>query len=170
MDNKALYKLTHGLYVVGVKNGEGFGGCIVDAVAQVSAGNTPNIIVSSMLKNFTNELIKKEQKFTLSILGKNVDPFVIANFGFQSARTVDKWKNIPHSLVEGLPVANDAVSYLRLKVTNTTELETHSMFLCDIVDAWVGENASDPLVYEDYQKDMKSLTMDAFNKFKEGQK
>ena len=33
MDQTALFKLSYGLYVVGVKNGDSFGGCIVDAVS-----------------------------------------------------------------------------------------------------------------------------------------
>ena len=167
MDSKALHKLTHGLYIVGVKDGDSFGGCVVDAVAQASMGNTPNIVLCSMLKNYTNELIKIEKEFTLSVLGTDVDPFIIANFGFQSARTVDKWANVPHEIKDGLPVVNDAISYIRLKLVETTELETHSMFLCETVDAWLGEKTSKPLVFGDYQDSMKGLAMEAFKAFSE---
>ena len=37
MDQTALFKLSYGLYVVGVKNGDSFGGCIVDAMMQVTS-------------------------------------------------------------------------------------------------------------------------------------
>lgn len=167
MDNKALYKLTHGVYVVGIKDCDKYGGCIVDAVAQASSGPIPNIVLCSMLKNYTNELIKKEKECTLSILGTDIDPFVISNFGFQSARTVDKWANVQYEIIDGLPVVKNAVSYVRLKLSATTELDTHSMFLFETVDAWLGTSEADSLVFGDYQKGMKTLAMDAFKKFNE---
>ena len=45
MDLNALYKLTHGLYVLGAKDQNGFCGCIVDAVMQVA--NQPVAIALS---------------------------------------------------------------------------------------------------------------------------
>jgi flavin reductase (DIM6/NTAB) family NADH-FMN oxidoreductase RutF len=80
MDNTALFNLTYGLYVIGVKTEEGYGGCIVDAVAQVSMAEAPNLVLGSMIKNFTNERIKAEGEFTLSILPANVNPFVLFKF------------------------------------------------------------------------------------------
>ena len=167
MDNTALFKLTYGLYVVGVKNGSGFGGSVVDAVAQVSSAETPNLILSSMKRNYTNELIHTEREFTLSVLPGNVDPFVVANFGFQSARTVDKWANVSHEIKDGLPVLTDTAACIRCKVIDLREFETHTMFITDVVDAWPGGNDSLPLVYENYQRDMKDLAFAAFTAFKE---
>jgi rubredoxin len=59
------------------------------------------------------------------------------------------------------------VSYLRGKVADTKELETHTAFFCNIVDAWLGTNPAKPLIYGDYQHTMKSAASEAFNKFKE---
>jgi flavin reductase (DIM6/NTAB) family NADH-FMN oxidoreductase RutF len=146
MDNTALYKLSYGLYAVGVKTPEGYGGCIVDAVAQVSAGERPIIALGSMKNNYTNERIKTEKEFTLSVLAGDVDPFVIANFGFQSARNTEKWSNVPHTVKDGLPILDDAVSYVRLRLTELKELATHTLFLCDVTDAWNGENEGRPMI------------------------
>jgi flavin reductase (DIM6/NTAB) family NADH-FMN oxidoreductase RutF len=170
MDNTALYKLSYGLYVVGVKTSDGYGGCVVDAVAQVSAGGQPIIALGSMKNNYTNERIKAEKEFTLSVLAGDVDPFVFANFGFQSARNAEKWANVPHTVKDGLPVLDDAVSYVHLRLNELKELATHTLFLCDVIDAWNGENEGRPLIYGDYQREMKDVTMVAFQKFKEGQK
>jgi flavin reductase (DIM6/NTAB) family NADH-FMN oxidoreductase RutF len=167
MDTTALFKLSYGLYVVGVRNGNGFGGCIVDAVAQVSMGDVPTIIVGSMKRNLTNELIKKEKEFSLSILSKGVDPFVIGNFGFQSSRNVDKWSNVPHTLTDGFPYLDGSVAEIKLKMTEAKELDTHTVFFCEVQDARLGNTSDDPLIYGDYQKSMKDLTMEAFKKFKE---
>ncbi|MDR0851692.1 MAG: flavin reductase family protein [Clostridiales Family XIII bacterium] len=169
MDKSALMKLSYGLYVLGVKNGDGFGGCIVDAVAQISQSDPPNVVLGSNLRNYSNELIKKTGVFTLSILGVDVDPFVIANFGFQSARneSVDKWAHVPHFEKDGLLYLEGAVSYLRLKVKEQQELGSHTLFLCETKDAWLGESIVKPLIYGDYQADMKDATMAAFKAFQE---
>ncbi|MDR1028268.1 MAG: flavin reductase family protein [Clostridiales Family XIII bacterium] len=166
MDNTALYKLSYGLYVAGVKTPDGYGGCIVDAVAQVSAGERPIIAIGSMKNNYTNERFKAERELTLSVLADDVDPFVVANFGFRSARNADKWADAPHTVKNGLPVLDGAVSYVRLRLYELKELATHTLFLCDVEDAWTGENEHRPLIYGDYQRDMKDAAMAAFQKYK----
>ncbi|MDR0356767.1 MAG: flavin reductase family protein [Clostridiales Family XIII bacterium] len=166
MDIAALYKLSYGLYTAGVKTPRGYGGCIIDAVAQVSAGAQPIIAVGSMKNNYTNECIKAEQEFTLSVLAEGTDPFIIANFGFQSARVADKWTNAPHTVRDGLPVLDGAVSYLRLRLFEKKELATHTLFLCDVTDAWLGDNERRPLIYGDYLRDMKDAAMEAFKRYK----
>lgn len=165
MDPKALYKISYGLYVVGTKMDGKPAGCIVDAFIQSTSAPVPTVILCSIQKNQTNEAIKQTGEFTVSVLGADVDPFVIGNFGFQSGRDTDKWANVPHKVVDGLPVLEKAVSYLRCKVTDAKELSTHTAFFCEVTDAWLGEGES--LIYGDYQKNMKAKTMDAFKAFKE---
>jgi len=148
----ATSKLSYGLYVLGVQTDRGFGGQIVDSVAQVSRAERPNIVVASILTNYSNEMIKKYGEFTLSILGEDFDPFVIANFGMQSGRDVEKWENVPHTMADGLPVLDNAIAHLRLKVLNETDLATHTLFLTETTDAWFGKSDANPLIYADYQK------------------
>ena len=50
-------KLTHGMYVLTANEG----GCIVDAVSQVSGGENPLVSVSVMKSNNTNKLLKKHK-------------------------------------------------------------------------------------------------------------
>lgn len=165
MDNSAMFKISYGLYVVGTKMDGKNAGCIVDAFIQSTSGSTPTVILCSIKRNQTNEAIKQTGEFTVSILDKNVDPFVIGNFGFQCGRDVDKWANVPHKEVEGLPVLEKASAFLRCRVTEAKELSTHTAFFCDVVDAWTGEG--EPLIYGDYQKSMKEKTMAAFKAYKE---
>jgi flavin reductase (DIM6/NTAB) family NADH-FMN oxidoreductase RutF/rubredoxin len=167
MNSSALFKLSYGLYVTGVKTEKGLGGCIIDAVAQVSEGDPSIVIVSCQKKNYTNESIKTAKEFTLSVLPADVDPFVIANFGFQSARTVDKWPNVPHTIEDGLPRLNDSVAWLRLRVAESKEFPTHTMFLCEVAAAELGDSKANPLTYGYYQAGMKSAVSAAFTTFKE---
>ena len=99
---EALYTLSNGLYVLSAAAGGKFCGSLVDAVSQISV--LPNlIIVSCMNTSHTKECIEESGELGISVLPKNTDPYVVANFGFQSGRDVDKWANVPYELKEGLP-------------------------------------------------------------------
>jgi len=66
MKNKKITrKISQGVYVLTTKGG----GCIVDAVSQVSSGDNPLLAVSVMKTNYTHELMKENQTFCLSVLG-----------------------------------------------------------------------------------------------------
>lgn len=159
MDKTALFKVSYGLYVAGVRNGQSFGGSVVDAFMQTS--DTPcTAALSSMKTSLTCELIGKTGELMLSVLPQNVDPLIIANFGFQSARKVDKWANVAHEVVEGLPRLACACASYRLKVVGSRELPTHMLYFLDVENAWQGEGA--PLLYADYQAKMKPAAMSAF--------
>ena len=143
MDTKALFKLTYGLYVVGVRNGDDFGGCVVDAVMQTTV-EPPTLVVSSNKSTRTNECIAKTKEFSLSVLSETTDPFVIANFGFQSCRAAEKWNKVSHRFLNGLPVLNNAAAYLHCRVTDVKELSTHTLFFCDITEAVDGTGKALP--------------------------
>jgi len=164
MDKTALHRISYGLYVTGVKNGDGYGGCVVDAFMQTTA-EPATAILCSMQRTFSNALIGENRAFTVSVLPAGVDPLVIANFGFQSSRTADKWANVVHTMHGGLPALDCACAGMLLKVTDTRELSTHTMFFCDVEDAWAGEG--DPLLYAEYQRSLKPATMAAFKELQE---
>ena len=64
-NRKILHNITQGMYVLTTSEG----GCIVDAVSQVSSSEFPLISIAVMKENNTNHLMQKEGKFALSILG-----------------------------------------------------------------------------------------------------
>lgn len=165
MDATALFKLSYGLYITGVKNGDGFGGSIVDALMQATASDPPHIILGSMNGNHTTKLIREQGEFTVSVLGTDVNPFVIANFGYQSARDTDKWANVPYDIKDGLPVLTGCVSYFRCKVEDMRITDTHHIFTGTALDAWHG-SGGEPLIYADYFKGLKNSVMKAFQEFK----
>jgi flavin reductase (DIM6/NTAB) family NADH-FMN oxidoreductase RutF len=168
MEMKALYQLSYGLYVTGVETEHGFGGSTVDSVAQVSHGDPPRVILGSMNKNYTTESIVRTGAFTISVLGEDIDPFVVGNFGFQSARdpSVLKWNNVRHTVMDGLPTLDDALSCMRLKVEEINRYDTHTMFVCTVEDAWIGEDEADPLLYADYLANRKDAVFAAFAEYK----
>lgn len=163
MDQTALNKINYGLYVTGVRDTNWFGGCIVDALIQVTL-EPATIIYSSMMKNRTTELIIEHGEFTVSVLPNDVHPFVISNFGFQSSRTLDKWKNVPHEMMGDLPILSDISAAYRCKVIDARDLKTHMMFYCEVLET---KNADkDSLVYIDYQKSMKPAAAASIMEFR----
>ena len=164
MDKTALFKISNGLYVTGVQHGEGFGGCVVDAFMQTTDAPV-TAVLCSIQRTLSNALIKERGAFTLSVLPADVDPMMIANFGYQSARTADKWANVAHTMHGGLPALACACAGLLLRVTDLRELSTHTLFFCDIEDAWTGEGG--PLLYAEYQHSLKPATMAAFQALKQ---
>ena len=169
MDLAALNQLSYGLYVAGVQSLEGgYGGCIVDAVMQVTSDEPPMLVLGSIRKNCTNESLRQFGQFSLSVLPKSVDPFVVANFGFQSARKVDKWANVAHEMMDGLPVLPGCPALLRCRVDDHRELSTHTLFFCTVLDAVMGEETP-PLLYADYRNEMKNRVFEAFKAHKAAQ-
>ena len=107
MDTKALFKLGYGLYVIGTEHEGVLAGCTCNTVAQIT-GTPVQIAVGLNKDNYTNEMIHKSGKLTVSILDKTADMDLIANFGFQSSRTADKF----HTSGQAFVVDTQAVPYL----------------------------------------------------------
>ena len=163
MDEKALFSISCGLYVVGARNGEGLAGCIVDAFIQ-STAFPATVILCSQHQTLTNACIKATGQFSVSVLRADADPFVVALFGFQSSRMIGKWEHVPHELQENLPVLKNSAAWLTCGVLFTHELATHTLFHCEVKKAEQGEGV--PLTYGDYRVRMKSATIAAFQAFK----
>ncbi len=163
MNDKALFSISCGLYVVGARCEEGFSGCIVDAFIQ-STAFPASVILCSQKQTRTNACIRETGEFSVSVLRQDVDPFVIALFGFQSSRQLQKWPHVPYVPQRGLPVLRDAAAWYVCRVMFSHELGTHTLFHCEVLEAEEGEGT--PLTYEYYREHMKSATVAAFQAFK----
>jgi len=153
MKNKKITrKITQGMYVLTTQGG----GCIVDAVSQVSAGDHPILAVAVMKENYTNELLKKEGKFALSVLGMDVSGAIISRFGMKSMRDFDKFEGVSLSMVEGVPVFLDSLGYLVCEIVDTIENETHTLFLGKLIEADVLKD-QEPMSYGYYQEHKEEL-------------
>ncbi len=149
---KITRKITQGMYVLTTKEG----GCIVDAVSQVSSGEQPLIAVAVMKSNYTNELLKKNNKFAISILGKDVNPEIIKIFGFNTGRNINKFENVETTKVEGIDVINDAIGYMVCKIVDSIDNDTHTLFIGKIIEADAFEE-KEPMSYGYYQEHKEEL-------------
>lgn len=132
MKNKKITrKITQGMYVLTTQNG----GCVVDAVSQISAGENPLISVAVMKKNYTNELLHQNDKFALSVIGMNTNPDVIKTFGLNSMRDINKFEKVETKVVEGVPIVNDSLGYMILEKVDMIENDTHTLFIGRLIEA-----------------------------------
>ncbi len=164
MNVNALFKLTNGLYVLGAKDGTRHVGSLIDAVTQVA--HKPLVIVLSCTNaSYTKQCLDETGEASLSVLCKDVAPFVIANFGFQSSRDVDKWDNVNMIDVDGLPYLKESLAKFRVKVLSKKAFESNTLYMAEVVDAF-DECEGEPLTYRDYRYFLKNDVVKAFNEYK----
>jgi flavin reductase (DIM6/NTAB) family NADH-FMN oxidoreductase RutF/rubredoxin len=148
MKNKNItWKITQGMYVLTTKNG----GCVVDAVSQVSAGDNPLISVAVMKKNYTNELLKNNTKFAISILSNDVNPEIIKTFGFNSARDINKFEKTETIQVDGLEVIKDSIGYMICEIVDSIDNDTHTLFIGKLIEGDILEE-KETMSYAYYQE------------------
>lgn len=155
MDNKALYKLTYGIFMVSSRMEQKISGCITDTCIQVAV-SPARIVISCMNSNYTCEIIKESGYFALSILDQTCSFATICHFGFQSGRKVDKFANMKILIdMNGLPyLVDECCAVLSCKVIQSIDLHSHTLFIAEVQDAKV-LNSTLPLTYLDYQTKLK---------------
>ncbi len=149
---KITRKITQGMYVLTTQNG----GCVVDAVSQISAGDNPLISVAVMKKNHTNELLKNNNKFAISILSNDVSPEIIKKFGFNSSKDIDKFESTEITEVEGINIINDSIGYMVCEIVDMIENDTHTLFIGRIIEADIIED-KEAMSYGYYQEHKDEL-------------
>ena len=149
---KITRKITQGMYVL-TTNG---GGCIVDALSQISSGDNPLIAVSVMNKNNTNLLLKSNNKFAISILSNDVNPNIIKTFGFNSSRDIDKFEDVDTRVIEDVKIINDSIGYFICEIVDSIKNDTHTLFIGKIIEADV-LNDKEPMSYAYYQEHKDEL-------------
>lgn len=151
-NNKILWKISQGMYVL-TTNG---GGCIVDSVSQISAGDNPLIAVSVMKKNYTNEIMKNNTKFAISVLGKEVNPEIIKTFGMNSMRNINKFEKIETEEISNLKIIKNSLGYMICEIVDSIENDTHTLFIGRLIDADLYED-KEAMTYAYYQENKNDL-------------
>ena len=151
-------KISQGMYVLTTQNG----GCIVDAVSQISAGENPLIAVSVMKKNYTNELLKNNDKFAISILSKDVNPEIIKTFGFNSMRNINKFEKIECDQIEDVNIVKDSIGYMVCEKIDSIDNETHTLFIGKIIEADCFNNKEEMTYayYQEHKEELLKVTTD----------
>ena len=157
MDNKVMYSLSYGLFVLSARQGDKDNGCITNTAIQVTTD--PNRIVVAINKgNYTHDMVKETGRFTVSILSEEAKFDLFQRFGFQSGRDTDKFAGFQAHTgkdADGIPyVTQGTNAWLSCKVVSATDLGTHTLFLADVLDGGVLSKASSA-TYAYYQANIK---------------
>ncbi len=156
MNNKAMYKIGYGLYVLTAKVGEKDNGCIINTAIQVTS--SPNRIAIAVNKsNYTHDMIAESGVFNISILTKDASFDIFKRYGFQSGRDTDKFDgvdDVKRSENGLLYVTGSTNAYISGRVINSVDLGTHTMFIADVTDADVLSSA-ESVSYDYYHSNIK---------------
>ena len=156
--NEALFRVTHGLYIVTSQVGDRINGQCLDALMQVT-NMPPRIAIGMGKRSLTHEMIAASGRFVVSVLDRENPACagVIQRFGFKSGRDVDKFADFPHETsAGGIPFLPSAVAVFECTAEDarTVDLGTHSLFVAS-VDRAGTRGGGEPLTYNEYRKSIR---------------
>ena len=161
IDNKALFSIGYGLYVLIARQGDKDNACIIN-VAQLVADDPLQLMISVNKANYTHDMILRTLKFNLCPLSEESTMKPFQHFGFQSGRDVDKFADCQQELRTDngllyLPKFVNAV--ISCVVTKSIDLGSHTMFIARPMEArMLSESPS--ITYAYYQQHIKPKPAD----------
>ena len=155
LDLESLFKLSYGMCIVSSKKGNRFNGCIVNTVFQLTP-EPPMIAVSVNKQNLTHEYITDSKVFTVSILAEGTPLEFIGRFGFRTGRDIDKFQEVNYKVgvTGGLIVLDNTVGFIEVEVTESIDIETHTLFIGKITACQIIDEGKTPMTYA-YYRDVK---------------
>ena len=150
MDKSIFRDVSYGMYVVTTQNA----GCIINTMTQITSEN-PIISISLNKNNYTNDQIKNEKKFAVSIISEKTNPNLISVFGFSSSKENNKFANFEYEEINNIKaLKEETTGYLICEVVDVIDCETHDIFLGRVIDA-KKENDNIPMTYKYYHEVVK---------------
>ena len=155
MDNKALFKISYGLYVLSAKENGKNNGCIINTLSQVT-DNPLRVSVTVNKLNLTHDMIKRTGEFSVSMLAESAPFNIFQGFGFRSGKDADKFEGYKTAQDQNgiLHLTENCTAFLSGKVVKEYDLGSHTTFIADVTDAQVLSN-EDSMTYTYYQKFVK---------------
>lgn len=156
MDNKAMFKLSYGLFVLTAKQGDKVNGCITNTAVQVAS--EPNQISFAVNKaNYTHDMLVKTGRANISVISEKADFELFKRFGFQSGKDVDKFEGFKDFKNDdyGIPyITAGTNAFFSIKITSTVDLGSHTLFIGEPVAMEVLDSAPSA-TYEYYRENIK---------------
>ena len=155
---EVLNKISYGLYIVSSGDKKNANAYIANTVFQITA-EPAKFAISCNKDNFTSKLIQKHKKFSVSILKQETKSETIGNFGFKSGRNFNKADgfNVIHGKL-GVPIfIDDSVAYMEFKLDKTIDVNTHYLFIGELVETKMLNNIEIPLTYSHYKNIKKGI-------------
>ena len=156
IENKALFKISYGLYAVTCNDGQKDNGLIVNTVIQ-QASSPLTLSVTISKANYSHDVIKDTKKLNINCL-TTATPFdIFEKLGFHSGRDTDKMKDVFNWKAQnGLPVLSGEIinAFFCCEVTDYVDLGSHGLFICKVTEAThISDDES--MTYDYYHKNVK---------------
>ena len=151
----ALFNIGYGLYIVTAKENDKDNGCIVNAVTQLTDKKL-RVAVTINKQNLTHDMVKNTGIMNVNCLTEETPFEIFQYFGFQSGRNVEKFvtPNL-HRSENGLVIQpNYSNSFFSLKVEQEVDLDSHTLFICEVTEAKVLSDKP-TMTYAYYHKNVK---------------
>lgn len=158
VDSKALFNIGYGLYVVTSHDGIKDNGLILNSVMQVTS-SPERVAVAINKQNYSHDVILETREMNVCCLTESAPFSVFEQFGFKSGRDTDKFElECPPRAENGLAILADYInSYISLRVEDTTDLGTHTLFICSVTEARTVSDEN-TMTYTYYQQNVKPKT------------
>ena len=158
MDKAALYKLSAGLYVVGVEDNGRRVGCVINTALQVTS-KPPEVSITVSKDNYTHDVLMRTKHCTVSVVAQEINMDVIGRFGFQSGRDVEKFDGIAHQLdSKGAPHLIEKISsWFSGDIVETLDVGSHTIFIIAVEEGEVTGPNNEPMTYA-YYREVKNGT------------
>lgn len=159
IDNKAIFNISYGLFVLVARQDEKDNACIINVAQQITS-DPLQLMICVNKANLTHDMVLRTLKFNLCPLSEEATMKPFQHFGFQSGKTVDKFAESEVELrtdngLRYLPkYINSVISCV---VTKSIDLGTHTMFIARVMEAKVLTN-SPSITYAYYQQYIKPKT------------
>ncbi len=153
---EALFKISYGLYIVSSGTKDRGNGFISNTFFQVTS-EPPRFASCCNKDNFTASFIQETGAFSVSVIHKDTDPDIISRFGYKSGKDINKLAGLNIKYGEtGVPIVlNDCIAFLECKVVQTIDVETHYMFIGELIQSEIVDDTKEALTYLYYRKTRK---------------
>lgn len=155
LDKKALYQISSGLYLVSSKNEGHQAGCIINTLMQVTS-KPVQVSITINKENDTTDTILKSNVFHVTALASNVDMNVIATFGFQSSKEIDKFQpfETKYDTLDNPYIEEGMNASFACKVVHTLDVGSHIIIVGEVVESesLSQENSMTYAYYHDVKK------------------
>ncbi|MBR7185882.1 MAG: flavin reductase [Clostridia bacterium] len=156
MNQKALFKLSYGVYICTSWDEGRPVGCIANSAMQITS-SPMTVAVSINKKNYTHKCIVDSDHFAITVLAEDSDPKLIGRFGFRTSENFDKFEETQYAVRGKMPVPGDGVAYLSCKVISKMDAVTHTVFLGEVYDCDLLREGK-PMTYAYYHEVLKGKT------------
>ena len=131
IDNRAIFNISYGLFVLVARQGDKDNACIINVAQQVTS-DPLQLMICVNKQNLTHDMILRTLTFNLCPLSEEATMKPFQHFGFQSGRDVNKFAECETELrtENGLRYLPKFInSVISCVVTKSIDLGTHTMFI-----------------------------------------